>query len=121
VTITIESFVGQARAFLDAHAKVRKAEVPGGGDDGEAAEGEGAEAEGASQGRPLFVWGEGDDTVAVVEEKDPASEQRALAEAKAWAALRFDAGFGWIDGPIELGGRGLTAAHWARGRAGSSG
>ena len=29
----------------------------------------------------------------------------------AWRAKRFDAGLGWITGPPELGGRGLSSAH----------
>ncbi|GMU79159.1 MAG: acyl-CoA dehydrogenase [Acidimicrobiia bacterium] len=57
------------------------------------------------------MWGEGSDEVSLFEEQ-PVEEQLAtVAREKAWAALRFDAGFGWIDGPVELGGRGLTRAH----------
>ncbi|MBA2624094.1 MAG: acyl-CoA dehydrogenase family protein [Acidimicrobiia bacterium] len=58
-----------------------------------------------------FVWGEGDDDIALFEEIDPAEELRQLDKAKAWRAQRFDAGLGWITGPAELGGRGLSAAH----------
>ena len=84
-TPSLEQFLVEARAFLDANATPKPAV---------AAE---------------FVWGEGDDFVGIVEEGDPETEVEQLAAARAWAAKRFDAGFGWIDGPIELGGRGLGA------------
>lgn len=58
-----------------------------------------------------FRWGEGDDFVGIVEEGDPEEEAAAVAAARLWAATRFDAGFGWIDGPSELGGAGLGAEH----------
>ncbi|NIR40932.1 MAG: acyl-CoA dehydrogenase, partial [Actinobacteria bacterium] len=38
-----------------------------------------------------FVWGEGDDSVAMFEEIDPEEERRQLAAAKRWRATRFDA------------------------------
>jgi alkylation response protein AidB-like acyl-CoA dehydrogenase len=58
-----------------------------------------------------FVWGEGTDRVNILEEveRDEASVQ--VADAKRYAALRYDAGFGWIDGPVEYGGRGLSLEH----------
>ena len=40
------------------------------------------------------MWGEGSDKVAVFEERDAATEERTVAEACAWRAQRFDAGFG---------------------------
>jgi acyl-CoA dehydrogenase len=61
--------------------------------------------------RSDFVWGEGDDDVAVFEESDPAAELVELAEAKAWRAKRFDAGFGWIFGPEAYGGAGLPNSY----------
>jgi acyl-CoA dehydrogenase len=45
------------------------------------------------------------------EERDRDAERAGLARAQAWRAQRFDAGLGWITGPAEYGGRGLTAAH----------
>ena len=55
-----------------------------------------------------FVWGEGDDDVALFEEVDREAESRASSPtAKAWRAKRFDAGLGWITGPTEYGGREL--------------
>ena len=82
-----DEFEAAATAFLDGNAERR------------------AEAD------ETFEWGEGDDFVGIVEEGDPAQEQVALAAAKQWAALRFDAGFGWIDGPPERGGRGLDPSY----------
>ena len=61
-----------------------------------------------------LVWGEGSDRVNILEEVDPAEASTQLAEAKRYAAARFDAGFGWIDGPVEYGGRGLTPRARAR-------
>ncbi len=58
-----------------------------------------------------FVWGQGDDDVALFEEVDPEEEARQLADAKAWLAKRATADLHWIAGPTELGGRGLTRAH----------
>lgn len=58
-----------------------------------------------------FVWGEGDDSVAMFEEIDPEEERRNLASAKEWRGTRFDAGLGWITGPTDYGGRGLSPAH----------
>jgi hypothetical protein len=48
-----------------------------------------------------FVWGEGSDRVNILEEVEPAAASAQLAHAKRYAAARFDAGFGWIDGPVE--------------------
>ncbi len=80
----LEEFVSAARDFLDANAQ-RKPDSD------------------------EFVWGEGDDFVGIVEEGDPESEMAGLRAATDWAARRFDAGFGWIQGPVELGGAGLGA------------
>ena len=85
---TLDEFESEVRTFLDANASERP-----------------------SQDDRKFVWGEGEDSVAMFEEVDPAEERRQLAEAKAWRAKRFDAGLGWITGPEEFGGRGLSAAH----------
>ena len=55
-----------------------------------------------------FEWGKGDDRVGVLEEKSPDEEAMELAAAKAFKASEFDAGFGWITGPTQYGGAGLT-------------
>jgi alkylation response protein AidB-like acyl-CoA dehydrogenase len=62
--------------------------------------------------RSAFVWGEGDDrAVAIWDDADPhadpGAEARQLDASRRWRRARFDAGFGWIDGPPQLGGRGL--------------
>ena len=87
MTPTVEEFRSGASRFLDAHTP-RKPDMD----------------------RP-FVWGEGDDNVSIIEEKPPGEDVAELVAAKKWSADRFDAGFGWIDGPTEYGGRGLTVAH----------
>jgi acyl-CoA dehydrogenase len=58
-----------------------------------------------------FVWGEGSDNVSMFEEKSREAEHEMVATAKEWRTKKFDAGFGWITGPKEHGGAGLTAAH----------
>jgi acyl-CoA dehydrogenase len=85
-TPTVDQFRSEVVAFLDANASRRDAEEK-------------------------FVWGEGDDSVSLFEEKDPEVEQAQLAEAKAWRATRFDAGLGWLRGPAAYGGRDLPASH----------
>ena len=79
--MTEEQFTAEAAAFLDTHGS-RKAE------------------------QKAFVWGEGPDNAAMFEEVDREKEQLDLASAKEWRAKKFDAGFGWISGPAELGGGG---------------
>src|SRR5437764_6996809 len=83
--ITEEQFREEALAFLDANAKPRQPERTG--------------------------WGEGSDTVGLFAEKTREQELAELTEAKAWKALVFDAGFGWITGPAQYGGRELPAAY----------
>ncbi|MEN9803406.1 MAG: hypothetical protein RIS41_253 [Actinomycetota bacterium] len=63
------------------------------------------------QAEKKFVWGEGSDKVAMFEEKDRDSEKVDVARAQDWRRQRFDAGFGWITGPADFGGRGLPAAY----------
>ena len=45
------------------------------------------------------------DVVAVMEERDRESELREVAVAQDWRRKKFDAGFGWITGPEQYGGR----------------
>lgn len=78
-----EDFIQRATAFLEANATRR-----------------------ASDSEP-FVWGRGDDRVRVMGPSDPARENELLAEAAAWRAKAFDAGFAWAGGPAEFGGGGL--------------
>ncbi len=93
--ITLEQFSDEAKAFLDGNAEAR--------------------------GEEKFVWGEGDDSVGVLDEKTEEEEAAELVDAKAWKAKEFDAGFGWITGPEEYGGRALTADYERRYREISSG
>ena len=61
--------------------------------------------------RGRFHWGDGDDGVVEIWTEHNAERDAALLdESRAWRRKRFDAGYGWIDGPVELGGRGLSAA-----------
>jgi len=83
--ISEDDFRAEALAFLEANAKRRQAEVTG--------------------------WGKGSDKVGVLEEKTPEEERREVDEAKAWRQAKFDAGFGWITGPSQYGGRELTSAY----------
>ena len=50
------------------------------------------------------AWGEGSDQVSLLPERTPEEEHAELEAARAWAQRRFDAGFGWITGPVEYGG-----------------
>jgi acyl-CoA dehydrogenase len=89
--ISLEVFEKEARDFLDANVPKKEAEKK-------------------------FVWGEGSDKVAMFEEKDRNDERRDLERACAWRAKKFDAGFGWIGGPRQYGGRELPNAYerlWA--------
>ena len=81
--ITIEQFEKEALAFLESNAERRPVEK-------------------------AFVWGEGSDNF--YREKDRAQEAANAEEAKAWRQKKFDAGFGWITGPEDFGGRALAPA-----------
>ncbi len=74
------AFIAQATAWLDANAERRPQ-------------------------RERFVWGQGADEVGLMrgEQHD---EDAQLAAARAWRAKVFDAGFGWLGGPVEYGGGG---------------
>jgi alkylation response protein AidB-like acyl-CoA dehydrogenase len=87
---SIDDFEREVIEFLDANAERRTKDTNG------------------------FLWGEGDDNVALFEEIDPEAERAGLTAAKAWRAARFDAGLGWIAGPVEYGGRGLPVAYERR-------
>jgi alkylation response protein AidB-like acyl-CoA dehydrogenase len=83
----VEEFAAEVRAFLDASARRRPSP-------GEAVQ-----------------WGTGEDRIAYFS-TDPPDVDRANAQrARQWQRRRFDAGLGWITGPVEFGGRGLSTAH----------
>lgn len=84
--LTLDDFRSEVTGFLDAHAAPRVAATD-------------------------FVWGEGDDDVALFEEIDRETEARQVDAGKAWLATRAAANLHWIAGPTELGGRGLSRAH----------
>jgi acyl-CoA dehydrogenase len=81
----MRGFAREARAFLADHA---------------------ARAE-----RAEFRWGDGDDTVAYFSTDPPEVEERKLTVARNWQRTRYENGLGWISGPPEYGGRGLSPAH----------
>jgi len=83
--VTEQEFKGAALEFLRANAKPRVEVTTG--------------------------WGEGSDRVNLLAEKTPEEERAELAEAKAWRQKAFDAGFVWISGPPEYGGRGLPSSY----------
>jgi len=84
----IEAFADQAKAFLDTNATPRPTDRK-------------------------FVWGEGSDSISIFEERDRDVERTMLDEAKSFRQRRFDAGFGWITGPTEYGGRNLDRSFQA--------
>ncbi|MGW0647994.1 acyl-CoA dehydrogenase family protein [Streptomyces umbrinus] len=82
----MQDFTAEARRFLDAHA----AKAPD---------------------RTAFTWGEGDDSMAYFSSLPPAEEREHVRRAREWQRIRHENGFGWITGPPEYGGRGLTPVH----------
>jgi alkylation response protein AidB-like acyl-CoA dehydrogenase len=85
MSISEEQFRTEALAFLESNAKPRP-EVS-------------------------TAWGESSDDVGLLPEKTPEEEYEDLRAAKEWRALMFDAGYGWITGPAEYGGRELPASY----------
>jgi alkylation response protein AidB-like acyl-CoA dehydrogenase len=55
-------------------------------------------------------WGHGDDRVSVVAERAE-GELEEVAALRRYRATLAEAGLGWVDGPVELGGRGLPPAY----------
>ena len=86
----LEEFLAEAEAFLAARYPRREAED-----------------------RRPFQWGEGSDEVRVFQEPDPDEESEAMPRIRAWRAALWDAGFAWISGPPEYGGRGLPRSYEA--------
>jgi alkylation response protein AidB-like acyl-CoA dehydrogenase len=77
------TFALDALAFLSAHAKRKAPEA--------------------------LAWGEGPEGLAIFHETSGEEEQSEAAAARAWQATRWAAGFGWLTGPVEHGGRALAA------------
>ncbi len=84
--MSVEDFASKARVFLEANAERKEV-------------------------NKKFTWGEGTDNVSMFEERSREAEMEMLHKAKEWQAKRFDNGFGWITGPTEYGGAGLSNAH----------
>ena len=82
---TEEAFADEARAFLEANAEPRTAE--------------------------RVRYGESSDDVSLFAERTAEEEAEEVRAAKEWAVKAFDAGFGWISGPPEYGGRGLPVSY----------
>ena len=61
--------------------------------------------------RTETVWGEGSDSVAVFENWTEDQERAETARIQAYEQLKFDAGFGPLTWPAELGGRDLPTAY----------
>jgi alkylation response protein AidB-like acyl-CoA dehydrogenase len=83
----MEEFSAEVRAFLDASAERRP-------DPGQAVQ-----------------WGVGEDRIAYFSTDPPEVDKANARRARQWQRRRYDAGFGWISGPVEFGGRGLSTAH----------
>jgi alkylation response protein AidB-like acyl-CoA dehydrogenase len=82
----MQDFAAEARRFLDAHV----AKAPD---------------------RTAVAWGEGDDSMAYFSSLPPDEEREFVQRAREWQRIRYENGFGWITGPVEYGGRGLTPVH----------
>jgi alkylation response protein AidB-like acyl-CoA dehydrogenase len=80
--ISEEDFKAEARAFLDANTTKRPPQT-------------------------VEEWGKGSDKVALFAEKNREQELAEVETAKQWRQKVFDAGFGWITGPSQYGGREL--------------
>jgi alkylation response protein AidB-like acyl-CoA dehydrogenase len=53
-------------------------------------------------------WGFGDERLTLFHETSDAQERAEADAARNWQRIRWDAGFGWIAGPKDFGGRGLS-------------
>ena len=85
VLLSIADLRAEARTFLAAHA--------------------------SPLDRSVGVWGAGSDAVGAYQVRTPAEDERVIATARAWRRRKYDAGFGWISGPVAYGGRGLSLQH----------
>ncbi len=56
-------------------------------------------------------WGTGSDNVAVFHNRTETEEASMLALAQDWQRKKFDAGYGMLSWPVELGGRGLPMSY----------
>jgi acyl-CoA dehydrogenase len=84
---TIEAFRAEARRWLEARLPLRSTKT--------------------------LEWGQGSDSVAIFHNLTETEERELVAAAKAWQAVKFDAGWGAISWPEEVGGRGLPPRYAA--------
>src|SRR4051812_19034111 len=89
VATDLEAFRAEARAWLDANGVLRPAATT------------------SDEEERAFEWGVGSDNVAVFHNRTEAEEAAMIAASQAWQRKKFDAGFGMLSWPVELGGRGL--------------
>jgi alkylation response protein AidB-like acyl-CoA dehydrogenase len=82
----MDEFIGSVRSFLDANARPRSH-------------------------REDVEWGSGIDRIAYFSADPPDVAAKKVDEGRTWQRRRHEAGFGWITGPPEFGGAGLTTAH----------
>jgi alkylation response protein AidB-like acyl-CoA dehydrogenase len=61
--------------------------------------------------RESVEWGVGEERLALFHETSGAQEQAEADAARRWQHARWEAGFGWITGPPEHGGRGLPPSY----------
>jgi hypothetical protein len=78
------AFIEEATAFLEANAERRHTSTE------------------------EFRWGQGADDVRLMGGQEDGGEDERLAAARVWRAKVFDAGFGWLGGPVEYGGAGRS-------------
>ena len=57
------------------------------------------------------AWGVGEEKLALFHESSGEEEFAEAEAARKWQRARWDAGFGWITGPVEYGGRGLPDSY----------
>ncbi|MFI5953216.1 acyl-CoA dehydrogenase family protein [Cryptosporangium sp. NPDC051539] len=81
----MDDFVASARAFLDGAAERRHDSAR--------------------------AWGSGSDRVTYFSDDVPDVAAEKVQAGRAWQRRRWEAGFGWITGPAEYGGAGLTTLH----------
>jgi alkylation response protein AidB-like acyl-CoA dehydrogenase len=83
----LDAYAAEARDWLEANATPRK-----------------------SAGE-RSAWGEGSDDVSVFHDLDQDEEAELLRRAMEWQRRKYDAGYGAISWPLELGGAGLPAIY----------
>ncbi len=60
-----------------------------------------------------LAWGSGHERLTLFHETTADEERAEAKNALEWQKARWEAGFGWITGPVEYGGRGMSADYEA--------